>query len=135
MGDVETRLLRRLGAPYGIAVLSGTGSFAGGANQTRQMVRVGGWGPLFGDEGSGYHIGVLCLSKLANLYDADKRGTVLETMALQELGLADIADLRQAAYQPGFTRARVARLCYVVERLRVPAMKMRAPFWTKPPTH
>ena len=116
MGDVENAFYAALGAPYGIAVLSGTGSFAVGQTKPGQMVRVGGGGPLFGGEGSGYHRGVLCLSKLANLYDADKRGTVLETMALQELGLADIADLRQAAYQPGFTRARVARLCYVVER-------------------
>ena len=116
MGDVENAFYAALGAPYGIAVLSGTGSFAVGQTQNGQMVRAGGWGPLFGDEGSGYHIGVLCLSKLANLYDADEHGTLLETVALQELGLAGIADLREAGYKPGFTRAKVARLCYVVER-------------------
>jgi len=116
MGDVENAFYAALGAPYGIAVLSGTGSFAVGQTKPGQMVRVGGWGPLFSDEGSGYHIGVLCLSRLALLHDTHVTGTLLEKNVLEMLGLPDVLSIRDAAYRPDFTRRHVARLSYAVER-------------------
>ncbi|WP_077328129.1 N-acetylglucosamine kinase [Virgibacillus siamensis] len=42
---------------YGIVHISGTGSITYGINARGQHGRVGGWGYLFGDEGSGYEIG------------------------------------------------------------------------------
>lgn len=38
----------------GVAVIAGTGSVAYGANERADTVTVGGWGYLFGDEGSGF---------------------------------------------------------------------------------
>lgn len=42
----------------GILVIAGTGSVAVGQIGAGPPVRVGGWGPLLGDEGSGYQIGL-----------------------------------------------------------------------------
>ena len=107
-----------LGAPCGIAVLSGTGSFATGRDKAGRTATAGGWGPLFSDEGSGYHIGVLCLSRLALLHDTHVTGTLLEKNVLEMLGLPDVLSIRDAAYRPDFTRRHVARLSYAVERSR-----------------
>jgi len=54
----DTRLLLAAGgATTGVAVISGTGSAAWGANADGARARAGGWGYLLGDEGSGYWLG------------------------------------------------------------------------------
>ncbi|ALE06828.1 ATPase [Arthrobacter sp. ERGS1:01] len=54
----DTRLLLAAGgASTGVAVISGTGSAAWGANPAGDEARAGGWGYLLGDEGSGYWLG------------------------------------------------------------------------------
>ena len=52
----------------GINVISGTGSMSYGQRAERQ-VRVGGWGELFGDEGSGYWIAVRGLQAFSHMSD------------------------------------------------------------------
>lgn len=115
-GDDMAAFYAALGKPPGIAVLSGTGSFAIGCDRNGKIARAGGWGPLFSDEGSGYHMGVLSLARLAWLHDAGKGGTLLERLVLEELQLPDMPSVRGAACRPEFTRARVARLSYAVAR-------------------
>src|SRR5215471_1251414 len=46
-----------IGIDPGILLIAGTGSIVIGRNKDRNMFRVGGWGPYFGDEGSGFWIG------------------------------------------------------------------------------
>lgn len=58
LGDEYNAYYGALGEPGGIAVLSGTGSFAVCRDKKGSWISVGGWGPLFGDKGSGYHMGV-----------------------------------------------------------------------------
>ena len=116
LGDEKNAFYAALGAPCGIAVLSGTGSFATGRDKAGRTATAGGWGPLFSDEGSGYHIGVLCLSRLALLHDTHVTGTLLEKNVLEMLGMPDVLSIRDAAYRPDFTRRHVARLSYAVER-------------------
>src|SRR5438874_73563 len=42
-----------IGIDPGILLIAGTGSIVIGRDKDRNMFRVGGWGPYFGDEGSG----------------------------------------------------------------------------------
>jgi len=53
----------------GVLLLSGTGSMAWGQDEQGRTARVGGWGSLFGDEGSAYWIGRLALAHLAQVLD------------------------------------------------------------------
>lgn len=53
----------------GVLLLSGTGSMAWGMAADGQTTRIGGWGSLFGDEGSGYWIGRFALSVLSQMID------------------------------------------------------------------
>ena len=46
-----------IGIDPGILLIAGTGSIVIGRDKDRAMFRVGGWGPYFGDEGSGFWIG------------------------------------------------------------------------------
>ncbi|WP_051535616.1 N-acetylglucosamine kinase [Asaia platycodi] len=53
----------------GILLLSGTGSMAWGVGEDGETARVGGWGSLFGDEGSAYWIGRLALARFSHCLD------------------------------------------------------------------
>jgi len=46
-----------IGVDPGILLIAGTGSIVIGRDKARNMFRIGGWGPYFGDEGSGFWIG------------------------------------------------------------------------------
>jgi N-acetylmuramic acid 6-phosphate etherase len=58
----------------GILVVSGTGSVVVGRNERGQIARVGGWGHLLGDHGSGYWIALTGLRNAVRNYD--RRGHV-----------------------------------------------------------
>lgn len=84
-----------LGAADGINVISGTGSMTYGERGGRG-VRVGGWGELFGDEGSAYWIAIRGLGAYSRMSDGRlPAGALLETiqrhLALSaELDLVDV---------------------------------------------
>jgi len=46
-----------IGLTPGVLLIAGTGSIAIGRTPDGSMIRIGGWGPHFGDEGSGFWIG------------------------------------------------------------------------------
>src|SRR6266566_4624792 len=64
--DARIALSGAIGFGPGVVVIAGTGSVAVGRNAAGEEARAGGWGPIVGDEGSGYAIargglaGVLC---------------------------------------------------------------------------
>ncbi len=115
-GDMKNAFYGALGLPHGIVVLSGTGSFSFGRDRKGEEAVCGGWGPLFGDGGSGYHIGVLCLAKVAWLYDNKMESPLLEKLCLESMKLESAGQLKTAAYKPEFTRKDVAALCEIVAK-------------------
>jgi N-acetylglucosamine kinase-like BadF-type ATPase len=75
-----------LGAADGINVVSGTGSMTYG-QRAELGVRVGGWGELFGDEGSAYWIAIRGLNAVSRMSDGRlPKGPLFETIC-QQLGL------------------------------------------------
>lgn len=75
--DAEIALTDAFGDSAGILVIAGTGSIAYGRNQTGEMARCGGWGPAFGDEGSGTWIGRRALGIVAAAADGREAATAL----------------------------------------------------------
>ena len=61
----------------GILLVVGTGSIAYGRSPAGEIVRCGGWGPAFGDEGSGGWIGRRALSIVAASSDGREPPTAL----------------------------------------------------------
>lgn len=57
LSDAQAALLGALGERPGLLVLAGTGSIVIGRNARGRWGRAGGFGPLLGDEGSGFWLG------------------------------------------------------------------------------
>lgn len=68
-GDVEMACTGAFGGQAGVLLLSGTGSVAWATDGKDNQIKVGGWGGLFGDEGSAFWIGRQALSLLTMLLD------------------------------------------------------------------
>ena len=76
-----------------VLVLSGTGSCCFGGVPGARTVRVGGWGHLLGDQGSGYEIGLQAMRALAGHTDRSGHWPVLGRRILRALQLNEPEDL------------------------------------------
>ena len=80
----DAEILLAAGSPTGpkLAMVCGTGSIVYGRTTTGELIRAGGWGYLFGDEGSGYAIGVAALRAVMQAYDGRGPSTLLTGLVL-----------------------------------------------------
>jgi glucosamine kinase len=87
----------------GVLVVAGTGSVAFGRGPTGTVERVGGWGPVCGDEGSGAWIGRRALSIITASADGREPETSLGSAILAALQLREATELIPwaAQAQPG----------------------------------
>src|SRR5882724_197813 len=76
-----------------VLVLSGTGSCCYGRNAAGKTVKVGGWGHLLGDQGSGYDIALRALRAVVADYDRNGAWPGLGRRILHRLQLNEPADL------------------------------------------
>src|SRR5262249_61293787 len=79
--DAFIASLGAIGIDPGILLISGTGSIVIGRDNNRHMFRVGGWGPHFGDEGSGFWIGREAVRAALRTIDAQVPSEVPERIA------------------------------------------------------
>lgn len=112
--DAEPVLAAGTPDNWGVALIAGTGSFCYGKTIDGRTARAGGWGHLFGDEGSGYALAIAGLRAVA--HGADGRGaeTVLESRLLDRLNLRNSSDLVAAIYGGEMPRTELAGLAAVV---------------------
>jgi N-acetylglucosamine kinase-like BadF-type ATPase len=103
-----------LGGADGIGIVAGTGSIGYGERGGR-TARVGGWGELFGDEGSAYWISIRGLNTFSRMADGRlPRGALYDVFG-QAFGLRSDLDLLARALGPdGAARDRIAALCPLV---------------------
>jgi N-acetylglucosamine kinase-like BadF-type ATPase len=98
----------------GINVISGTGSMAYG-ERSGARARAGGWGELFGDEGSAHWIAVRGLSAFARMSDGREPPGPLHQLVRERVDVAvDLDVLDVVLTRWGGERRRVAALCPVV---------------------
>jgi N-acetylglucosamine kinase len=92
-------ILEATGKRRAIVLLAGTGSAAVGRDLNGQVLRVGGHGPLLGDEGSAYDIGRR--ATIAALREADRGmpDSPLAARILRELHASDWEDLQLRVYR------------------------------------
>ncbi|MCA0172246.1 N-acetylglucosamine kinase [Bacillus sp. RAR_GA_16] len=98
----------------GTVLIAGTGSIAY-ALDTNGSRRAGGWGYLFGDEGSGYDIGQHALRTVAMMHDG--RANVDEAFCrevLSFLTLKSAPDMITAIYEDPYARMKIASVAEVV---------------------
>lgn len=94
--------------PWGVALIAGTGSLAIGRAPSGATARSGGWGPLLGDEGSGYAVAVSALRAVARMADGRGPPTDLEGRVTRRFGAADAAGLVTILGRAGSPRREIA---------------------------
>jgi N-acetylglucosamine kinase-like BadF-type ATPase len=114
-GDMRIAHAAALAMKPGIVIIAGTGSAVLGIDNEGRVAKVGGWGPLYGDEGSAHSVSVAALRAAARAYDGRGPGTALVEAVTSALGLKDFRETISVLYGPG--AARPAHLCPVVHRI------------------
>lgn len=112
--DVKTALINAHGQQKGIMLVCGTGSIAAGVKGKNNFVRVGGWGHLIGDEGSGYKIAIYMLQKIMESFDGREKFTLLSDLVLKELGLEEPLEIIDYVYNPEISKENIADLTPLV---------------------
>jgi len=81
-----------IGVDPGILLIAGTGSIVIGRDKARNMFRIGGWGPYFGDEGSGFWIGREAVREALRSLDL-QASTEFSNRIAGRLGLKSISEV------------------------------------------
>ena len=108
VSDHEVAFDDAFGQGDGILIIAGTGSVAAGRSGSGALIRVGGWGPLIGDEGSGYRLGLEGVRAAVRAADGREPRTALTEGVLTLLG---VESARQAfEWSRGVAKADIAAL-------------------------
>jgi N-acetylglucosamine kinase len=114
--DMVIALAAGAGSRRGIVVISGTGSSVYGEDGL-QRVRVGGGGPYFGDEGSGYAIGQQALRSVLQSYDGRLPPTMLSDAVCRYLDCLSPPELLYHWQGRAPAVAEVAELAHLVAEI------------------
>ena len=107
-----------LGGEPGVVVIAGTGSamYATGSAHARSA---GGWGYLFGDEGSAFWVAREALAALMRQYDQGERASEILRAAYDFFGLADLHRIARSFYAGEISRRQLAAFAPLVMRSRI----------------
>jgi N-acetylglucosamine kinase-like BadF-type ATPase len=112
--DARIALAGAMSGGPGTIVIAGTGSIAYGENERRESARAGGWGYIFGDEGSGFDIVRQALRAILRQHEGWGPRTALTPALLETTETTDANAALHRFYTPEWPRSRVAALARVV---------------------
>ncbi|MEW6236822.1 MAG: BadF/BadG/BcrA/BcrD ATPase family protein [Candidatus Omnitrophota bacterium] len=116
LSDAEVALTGGAISESGIIIIAGTGSMAYGRNDKQQTGRIGGYGPLLSDEGSGYRIALKALQAIARCNDGFPAPTSLTEAVFAHLKIKSFDEMVSWIYSPAAGRERIAALAPLVMR-------------------
>jgi N-acetylglucosamine kinase-like BadF-type ATPase len=119
--DAVIALAGATASGQGIITIAGTGSIAFGRNGLRKTARAGGWGYIFGDEGSGFDIVRQALRASLRMEEGRGPATRLRDILLEATGSRDANHMLHRFYGDDWPRSRVARLAPLVDRTAMDA--------------
>lgn len=114
----DGEILIAAGSPenWGAGLIAGTGSSAWGKTRDGRIARAGGWGWLFGDEGSGFELARQALRAASQFADGRAERTSLLDAILAFWNLREPQELIGRVYRSGLKNADIAVLAGVVVR-------------------
>jgi len=98
----------------GIVQISGTGSITYGINRNQEQGRVGGWGYLLGDEGSGYDVGKKGIQAVLQFVDGRGPNTLLLEMLFDLYNVRTGRELIDKIYHSDSPKLEISRLSKLV---------------------
>jgi N-acetylglucosamine kinase-like BadF-type ATPase len=102
---------------WGVGLFSGTGSVCLGRTRDGRTARVGGWGPLLGDEGSGYQMALQALQVATQAADGRGSAQALLQVVLRQWRLERPQQLIDYIHRPEMTAAEIADLAIPIVEL------------------
>lgn len=108
--DADTTLVGGCLDDAGIIVIAGTGSMIYGKNRKGETDRVGGYGALLSDEGSGYALAVAGLRAIVRSHDGLEPETLITPKILEQLGKSNVEELVTWSLLPANGKEEIARL-------------------------
>ena len=120
--DAMTALFGAFEGGEGIILISGTGSVLYGYSDNK-ITRVGGWGRIIGDEGSGYWIGNRAMNSAAKEYDGNKNSQSLlsKKTLMRNFGI-DRSNLNKKSFDPEFEIQSLAPLVIECASTKMPGL-------------
>lgn len=113
--DAMGALSAGTGGNPGLVLIAGTGSIVYACpSAKKELIRVGGWGYLLGDEGSGYDIGRKGLAAVLKQFDGRGSETQLTELIMDELRVSDPSVIVTEVYGKDDVRSGIAGLSRVV---------------------
>lgn len=112
--DAHIALLGATGGSAGAVLIAGTGSIAYGLKENGDEIRCGGWGPIIGDEGSGFWIGLAAVKKAVRAEDIRAEKTELKNLILEHFNFRKLEELIPFIYQQQLPRQKIAALAPAV---------------------
>jgi N-acetylglucosamine kinase-like BadF-type ATPase len=113
--DAVIALVAGAGKRYGVVLIVGTGAAAFGIDRSGREARAGGWGPLLGDEGSAYWMGLRALRAVMRAFDGRAGATLLERPILARVGVEHVESLVHRVYRE-MAREEIAALAPIVQQ-------------------
>ena len=114
-GDQDIALAGAIDRP-GALLIAGTGSVCTGRDANGNGFRVGGYGYLIDDAGSGYAIGRSILTAVVRAEDGRGSPTALTEMVYHEKGFRSVGEIITWLYAPGTEKRDVAALAALLPR-------------------
>lgn len=94
----------------GIVQIAGTGSITYGINYQGVDLRLGGWGYLFGDEGSGYDLGRRAIVAVLEFEEKRTEKTELRELLLSHFGMDSGREMIEKIYNSKVPKQEIASL-------------------------
>ncbi len=95
-------------------LICGTGSMAAAINEKNEVLHLGGWGYLLGDEGSGYAIALRGVKSVLKAMDDKCESDLLCEEFKSYFDVYDTGDILERFYTEGVSRDRLAGFCRCV---------------------
>ncbi|HJO95638.1 MAG TPA: BadF/BadG/BcrA/BcrD ATPase family protein [Victivallales bacterium] len=92
--------LKGVGSSPAIFQISGTGSMGIAESESGELFTIGGWGPLLGDQGSGYYVGLMGIRDAIKAYEKIGGKTVLVNKLKAFFSIDKLDDIIEKVYNP-----------------------------------
>lgn len=114
--DERTALIAGSNNKNRIIIICGTGTNCYGINEEGIEAKTNGWDYIFGDEGSGYAIGLDGINACISAFDGRGEKTLLNKIILMELKMKNEVALSRWVYKKPFSKKKISSIAKFVEQ-------------------